>query len=92
MLTDQQREYMALSQHSMPTFDQAINLLRPLDKMDVLTKHAGLGTTTKNYATFETEGDEENVDEEEENYEEEEEEDSSDAPEEGFVYFACNLA
>ena len=87
MLTDQQREYMALSQHSMPTFDQAINLLRPLDKMDVLTKHAGLGTTTKNYATFETEGDEENVDEEDENYEDEDEEDSSDAPEEGFVYF-----
>ena len=78
---------MALSQHSMPTFDQAINLLRPLDKMDVLTKHAGLGTTTKNYATFETEGDEENVDEEDENYEDEDEEDSSDAPEEGFVYF-----
>lgn len=74
-----------MSQHSMPTFDVAVNLLRDLDKMDVLTKHAGLGTTTKNYATLETGEDEH--EEEEEEYEEEEKEESSECPEEGFVYF-----
>ena len=95
-ISDLQRDLMNLKSHQLMTFDAVADALRPLDRMDVLSKAANMSMKST-YATANYEDAEHYVDENgevyfaEEWFEEDEgewwEEESSLAPSDDVIYF-----
>ena len=94
-LTELQKDMISLRQNVLLTFDEVAKALRPLDRMEVLTKGQN---ASKGVATFfeaekyqdeygQEEGGDENNGYEDEEYNEEDESMSSEPLEEGFLMF-----